>query len=103
MCLVELVDRNMPWHGYGGSAEVPYKVTKPGVRPDRQLRRASPLMREIITACWDANPVVRPTFTQVVAKLQRAVNAQTSGEAEGDGGAPRLLVAADAPAITGPT
>ena len=34
MCLVEMVDLHLPWHGLATAAEVPYRVTK-GERPDR--------------------------------------------------------------------
>ena len=40
MCLVELIDRNLPWHWCPGGAEVPFKVSR-GERPDRQLSRVS--------------------------------------------------------------
>lgn len=43
MCLLELLSCRLPWHGKGGTAEVPAKVVS-GERPDEQLkfRPASP-------------------------------------------------------------
>ena len=42
MCLVEMVSLQLPWHGCGGSAEVPLKVSR-GERPETQLERVAHL------------------------------------------------------------
>jgi serine/threonine protein kinase len=31
-----------------------------------------PILREIVTRCWDSNPDVRPPFTEIVAMLEKA-------------------------------
>jgi len=40
MCLIELMDHHLPWHGYGGPAEVPFKVTS-NQRPTSQLKHGA--------------------------------------------------------------
>ena len=71
MCLVEMVDCNLPWHGYANSAEVPYKVAKPGLRPQKQLASASPEIKMLVEKCWTHDATRRPSFTEIVARLQR--------------------------------
>jgi hypothetical protein len=53
MCLVELVSLQLPWHGYGGTAEVPLKVTR-GERPEAQLQRVAHLADLQVPACLPA-------------------------------------------------
>lgn len=71
MCLVELVDGNVPWHGYASSAEVPYKVAKPGQRPHKQLSSASPEIKMLIETCWIHDATSRPSFPEIVETLQQ--------------------------------
>ena len=51
MCLVELIDRNLPWHWCPGGAEVPFKVSR-GERPDRQLSRVSSGLEDLRRRPW---------------------------------------------------
>ena len=71
MCLVELVDHHLPWHGYsGGAANVPYRVTK-GERPDKQLATGmDPGMKALIKQCWRKEPGARPTFAGILETLR---------------------------------
>ena len=68
MCLVELVDWHLPWHGCANTPEVAVKCTR-GERPDRQLRSADPQMKELIEQCWHNEPQRRLTFAQVLTNL----------------------------------
>jgi serine/threonine protein kinase len=68
MCLIELVDCNLPWTGIATSMEVPNIVTK-GRRPDLQLSMATDQMRGLIRRCWDEAPSSRPSFTDIVEEL----------------------------------
>ena len=70
MCVLEMVDCNLPWAGTATPAEVPHRVTKPGLRPTRQLRQAKPFVRRLIEQCWQHNPARRPSFAEIVAMLQ---------------------------------
>jgi serine/threonine protein kinase len=79
MCLVEVVDHNLPWHNYGGAAEVPYKVTKEE-RPLAQLEHPeSQLLCGLIQRCWSTEPADRPNFGEIVAELE-ASNGFTGDE-----------------------
>ena len=76
MCLVELVDRQLPWTGVAPPAAVPNcVVTKE--RPLKQLReltRGSTVQRalkELICRCWDPDPDLRPAFSEVKVELKR--------------------------------
>ena len=47
MCLVELVHRNLPWHGSGvAQQQIPMRLTQ-GKRPEHQIRKAYPI-KELI-------------------------------------------------------
>ena len=78
MCLVELVDRNLPWHGSGvGQQGIPFQLAE-GKRPEHQLRAApDPRIKELIIACWQGQPDQRPDFVDIVARV-----ASNSAEAE---------------------
>ena len=67
MCLVEMIDCKLPWYGHGGTAQVPLKVTQ-GERPTAQLRKAAgeAELIALIKRCWDGQPRVRPSFTEIV-------------------------------------
>merc|ERR1712093_444809 len=68
MCLVELIDCNLPWAGTATSAEVPNRVTK-NRRPDNQLRKATDQMESLISRCWQENWRQRPSFDEIVLEL----------------------------------
>jgi serine/threonine-protein kinase CTR1 len=74
MCLVELVDFHLPWHGCANTPEVAVKCTR-GERPDKQLRSADPQMKELIEQCWHKEPRRRLTFAQVLTHLGVSVPA----------------------------
>jgi serine/threonine protein kinase len=47
-----------------------------GERPDTQLRRASPAMKQLVRRCWAHEPSTRPSFTQVCTQLEEMVDPQ---------------------------
>ena len=67
MCLVELVHRNLPWHGTGvGQQAIPVRVTR-GKRPEAQLLKCEPAgLKELITECWKQEPHARPHFPDIM-------------------------------------
>ena len=70
MCLVELVHRNLPWHGSGiGQQVIPVRLTQ-GKRPTHQLNKTDPTLKQLIVECWDQNPSNRPEFPEIVQRLQ---------------------------------
>ena len=68
MCLLELVDCNLPWAGVATSMEVPNRVTTKH-RPDKQLRKANPQIRDLVKRCWQEDWNARPSFEQIVDEL----------------------------------
>ena len=70
MCLVELVDRNVPWHGSGvGQQVIPVRLTQ-GKRPTHQLNKTEPTLKQLIVECWDQSAAKRPAFPEIVERLQ---------------------------------
>ena len=70
MCLVELVHRNLPWHGSGlGQQVIPVRLTQ-GKRPTHQLNKTDPTLKQLIVECWDQNASKRPEFPEIVERLQ---------------------------------
>jgi serine/threonine protein kinase len=55
MCLVEMLDCQLPWTGCGSAAGVPYKVSKGG-RPEQQLQGKERTHGEwvaLVRECWE--------------------------------------------------
>ena len=74
MCLVELVDRNVPWHGSGvGQQVIPVRVTQ-GKRPTHQVREAHAPLKQLIAGCWAGNTVEeasrRPSFAEIARRVE---------------------------------
>ena len=67
MCLVELVDCNLPWHNCARAHEVAVQVTR-GKRPDKQLEHADSRMKDLIEQCW-APASQRLSFAEVLERL----------------------------------
>ena len=95
MCLIELVDRKLPWSRDGtllaGPAEIPMKVTK-GERPHKQLAGSAvdPRMASLIRDCWHQEPQQRPAFTTIVMRLEEMmgiVSTRALGYGAGGGSA----------------
>ena len=79
MCLVELVHRNLPWHGSGvAQQQIPMRLTQ-GKRPEHQIRKAYPI-KELIEECWDTDPHRRPDFPEVVQRLRKFLDQARSGK-----------------------
>ena len=69
MCLVEVVDCNLPWTGVAMGAEVPHRVTT-GARPTRQLKKCNKKLADMIRKCWEQRPAERPDFPKIVMELE---------------------------------
>ena len=69
MCLVEVVDRKLPWTGVAMGAEVPHRVTT-GVRPVRQLKTCNRTLADLIRECWEQRPEQRPDFGEIVLRTE---------------------------------
>ena len=84
MCLVELIDRHLPWAGICQGAAVPNRVGR-GIRPDSQLRSiadSNPRLVKLVQDCWEEDPGSRPTFAEVmrtVTELQRELELDVGG------------------------
>ena len=79
MCLVELVHRNLPWHGSGvAQQQIPMRLTQ-GKRPEHQIRKAYPI-KELIEECWDTDPHRRPDFPEVVQRLRKFLDQARTGK-----------------------
>ena len=97
MCLVELVDCQLPWGREGmlmnGPAEVAMRVTR-GDRPHKQLEssvaaRLGPLIRD----CWHQAPHERPDFAAIVLRLEEMrgiVSSRPPRRSVGGGSAARV-------------
>eukprot|EP01047_Picozoa_sp_COSAG01_P075321 COSAG01_NODE_12870_length_1672_cov_2.572155_2_plen_84_part_00 len=68
LCLLEMVDCHLPWHGVATVPEVPLRVTSSS-RPRQQLRKATAQMRKLIEDCWNQDPSSRPSFSEIVGQL----------------------------------
>jgi hypothetical protein len=70
MCLLEVVDCQLPWSGCCAPRMVLHKVSQ-GERPEQQLERASAQLElaELIRRCWSAEAVARPAFAQIADEL----------------------------------
>ena len=72
MCLIELVDCQLPWTGCCPPAMVTTKVTQGEMHLlEPQLARAEAPIAELARDCWVADPMERPSFPQVVARLEQ--------------------------------
>jgi serine/threonine protein kinase len=69
MVMVELVDCDLPWHGWRFAAEVPFKVINKE-RPNHQIRSASDEVRQLVTEMWHHVPSRRPSFEDIVERLE---------------------------------
>lgn len=70
--LWELITGMLPFQNMT-AVQAAFAVVNKGVRPIIP-NNCLPVLSEIMTRCWDANPDVRPPFTEVVRMLE---NAQT--------------------------
>ncbi|CAH2061256.1 unnamed protein product [Thlaspi arvense] len=53
------------------AVQAAFAVVNRGVRPSIP-NDCLPVLTNIMTRCWDANPEVRPPFTEIVMMLERA-------------------------------
>lgn len=68
--LWELITGMLPFQNMT-AVQAAFAVVNKGVRPTIP-QDCLPVLREIMTCCWDANPDVRPLFTEVVQMLENA-------------------------------
>eukprot|EP01043_Picozoa_sp_COSAG02_P021262 COSAG02_NODE_1076_length_14725_cov_10.610215_7_plen_1187_part_00 len=91
MCLLELVDCNLPWFGTATTGtEVPLKVTR-GQRPSKQLKRSAarvdPRVENLICDCWAQDSSRRPDFTTIILRLEEIMDiplSRTASRGTGD-------------------
>ncbi|KAE8126006.1 hypothetical protein FH972_020763 [Carpinus fangiana] len=68
--LWELITGNLPFQNMT-AVQAAFAVVNKGVRPTIP-HDCLPILSEIMTRCWDANPDVRPPFAEVVKMLENA-------------------------------
>ncbi|KAM0946684.1 putative dual-specificity kinase TKL-Pl-4 family [Dioscorea sansibarensis] len=68
--LWELITGMLPFQNMT-AVQAAFAVVNKGVRPTIP-QDCLPVLREIMTCCWDGNPDVRPPFTEVVQMLENA-------------------------------
>ena len=67
MCLVEVLDRHLPWTGCGNTGVVPLRVVR-DERPEAELREADRArsgkegVAQLVRDCWEHEPRDRPSF-----------------------------------------
>ncbi|EAX90170.1 TKL family protein kinase [Trichomonas vaginalis G3] len=67
--LVELLTKKRPYPGMDDKKELAHKIVEEGLRP-KLKKNTPPLLKDLITQCWDANPDVRPTFDEIVQRFE---------------------------------
>jgi hypothetical protein len=67
-----MIAREIPFSGLNG-IQVSVQVTTKDLRPTIPQNVDSDVAR-LIEACWDANPEVRPSFSDIVRELKRIRN-----------------------------
>ncbi|KAG6586130.1 Serine/threonine-protein kinase HT1, partial [Cucurbita argyrosperma subsp. argyrosperma] len=70
--LWELITGMLPFQNMT-AVQAAFAVVNKGVRPIIP-NDCLPVLSDIMTRCWDANPDVRPSFTEVVRMLENAQN-----------------------------
>ncbi|MCO5547512.1 hypothetical protein L7F22_037374 [Adiantum nelumboides] len=68
--LWELITGNLPFQNMT-AVQAAFAVVNKGIRPEIPTD-CSPSLALIMTRCWDANPDVRPAFSEVVQLLEEA-------------------------------
>lgn len=68
--LWELITGMLPFQNMT-AVQAAFAVVNKGFRPIIP-QDCLPALSEIMTRCWDANPDVRPSFTEVVSMLENA-------------------------------
>lgn len=68
--LWELLTGMVPFHNMT-AVQAAFAVVNRGVRPPIP-NDCLPMLSDIMTRCWDANPEVRPPFTEILMMLERA-------------------------------
>eukprot|EP00252_Welwitschia_mirabilis_P022348 TRINITY_DN6018_c0_g1_i1.p1 TRINITY_DN6018_c0_g1~~TRINITY_DN6018_c0_g1_i1.p1 ORF type:complete len:483 (-),score=98.91 TRINITY_DN6018_c0_g1_i1:374-1822(-) len=71
LILYEMIEGNPPFHPQ--SPEEVSRIMALGVRPTfkQKAKYYPPDMQALIQECWDKNPVVRPTFSEIIVRLEK--------------------------------
>ncbi|KAL5783937.1 hypothetical protein ACOSQ2_006329 [Xanthoceras sorbifolium] len=72
--LYEMIEGVQPFHPRSPEEAVKLMCSE-GIRPPFKIKARSypPDLKELIEECWDPEPVVRPTFSEVIVRLDRIV------------------------------
>eukprot|EP00741_Cyanophora_paradoxa_P013645 tig00020704_g13174.t1 len=68
ICLWEVVSRDLPYAGLN-ALQIAYGVVEKNLRPPIPAS-CPPKFAELIKACWDGKPEARPSFADIIAKLE---------------------------------
>jgi serine/threonine protein kinase len=79
MCLIELVDGQLPWTNCCAPAMVATKVTQGEMRLlEPQLASAEPEVAQMVRECWAPDPNERPKFPDIVTRLEALMGIEAS-------------------------
>ena len=62
-----------------------YQIANNGLRPD--CSSLHPALKQLVLDCWNLDPKLRPTFSEIIARLKRIkkMKIQISDDEDGDG------------------
>ena len=85
MCMLEVVDCELPWTSICSAGAVPLRVTR-GDRPDLQLNRAECCseLKKLIRDCWDSKPQSRPSFRTIKNRVSTMMESSQHEEFDGE-------------------
>jgi len=69
LILYEMISRNIPFEN-SSSSDIYKKVVEQNSRPDINNCSIFPSLKALIVKCWDANPVTRLSFEEIVLELK---------------------------------
>lgn len=73
LMLYEMMEGVQPFHPKSPE-DAAQSMCIEGIRPPfKNKSKCPPDLRELIEECWDPEPVVRPTFSEIIVRLDRIV------------------------------